>query len=125
MDLKKLGYETVKVVDGIYILSIEEAKDKNEIVLKEMEHRWLELNDLILETDLIQVREKANEKKPLTEPYAIFKKKSVNDRYIPDINISGLSILVDEKSFKYVADIIFPDKWIQDTCGNDKVKTLK
>lgn len=26
--LKKLGYETVKVVDGIYILSIEEAKDK-------------------------------------------------------------------------------------------------
>lgn len=28
MDLKKLGYETVKVVDGIYILSIEEAKDK-------------------------------------------------------------------------------------------------
>lgn len=125
MDLKKLGYETVKVVDGIYILSIEEAKDKNEIVLKEMEHRWLELNDLILETDLIQVREKANEKKLLTEPYAIFKKKSVNDRYIPDINISGLSILVDEKSFKYVADIIFPDKWIQDTCGNDKVKTLK
>ncbi len=90
-----------------------------------MEHSWLELNDLILETDLIQVREKANEKKLLTEPYAIFKKKSVNDRYIPDINISGLSILVDEKSFKYVADIIFPDKWIQDTCGNDKVKTLK